>query len=284
MDSQRKKLTNAYYWLRNLVPYIVFLLIITSCALIPAPPGHSQPHIEKRIDVPFQPFRVEQWCINTPPIFSVWLFHQAANALSDRVDGSINVNIAGEAFYAGLITHNSIGGTVWSLKVENFPADPPSLPLPKLGNDPYANAQAQSDYKKAFAAWQAQLIAQHQHLARLRAEVKQETDKLRSFVPPYDNIADDLYGCLVDASQHFQNVNGDKYLFIASPLVNNTLVNESSSISLSGVNVRVVYRTCSVASVCSTSDAYWSNIFKQYGARSVKILDPAQSEVEKPSF
>lgn len=264
---------------------ILVLFILSGCvSIVPQVSRAKIVPLEKPISVPYQQYRVEQYAINTPPIYSVRLFHQAVSALADRVDGSINVNMGGEAIYVNLITHDSIQGTVLSLKVPSFPADPPAPAKPKLGDDPYTNAQAQSDYQKAFDIWQAQLIAQHKLLSGLRAEVKVWTNKLRVLPAPYDPIADDLLGFLADASQHFQNVNGDKYLFIASPLLNNTLVNKSNNISLAGVNVRVIYRTCAIASVCAASDAYWSHIFKQYGARSVKILDPAQSEVEKPTF
>lgn len=264
---------------------LLALLLLSGCvSLFPQVSRAKVVHLEQPIIVPYQKYRIEQYAINTPPIFSVQLIHQAVSALADRVDTSINANMGGEAVYVNLITHDSLQGTVLSLRVPSFPADPPAPPSPKLGDDPYANAQAQGDYQKAFDAWQANLIAQHKSLSRLRMAVKVWTNKLRGLTPPYDNVADDLLGLLADSSQHFQNVTGDKYLFIASPLINNTLVNASSHISLSGVNVRVIYRTCALASVCSASDAYWSKIFKQYGAKSVKILDPAQSEVEKPNF
>jgi hypothetical protein len=202
------------------------------------------------------------------------------------VGSFIKSNMGGLAVYVNLITHNSIQNNVLSLAVPAFPADPAPPPAPKVGDDPYANAQAQSEYQKAFTVWQEQLRAQHQKLAALRNQVKQWTDQFRSLNPArfYDPIADDLYGCLVDASQHFQNVTGEKYLVIASPLVNNTLVNASSNINLAHTHVLVIYRTCTVASTCAASDADFTHLFLQYKAASVKVLDPAQSEVEKPTF
>lgn len=269
----------------SILPILMLILALSGCASIFPQVSHAKiVHLEQPIILPYQKYRVEQYAINTPPIYSVRLFRQAVMALADRVDGSINVNMGGEAIYVNLITHNSIQGTVLTLTVPSFPADPPAPSPPKLGDDPYANAKAQSDYQIAFDVWQAKLLSQHKLLSRLRATVRVWTNKLRTLTPPYDPVADDLLGFLADASQHFQNVNGDKYLLIASPLLNNTLVNQSSGISLTGVNVRVIYRTCYLASVCAASDGYWSKIFKQYGAKSVKILDPAQSEVEKPTF
>jgi len=49
--------------------------------------------------------------------------------------------------------------------------------------------------------------------------VKKWTDALRSLPAPFDNTGADVYGCLQDASQHFQGVTGEKFLLIASPLV-----------------------------------------------------------------
>jgi hypothetical protein len=264
----------------------ILLEVICGCGLIPQSAHHTSRHSEQRLDSPYQPYRVEQYCINTPPIFPAQLFHAAANALSERVQSLINPNSGGLALYVNLIRHNSIQGTVLSYKVPGFPADPLPPPQPAQTDNPYTNAAWQQAYQKAFAAWQAQLLSQHQQLAALRAQVKQWTDTLRSLNPRqfYDPIADDLYGCLDDASQHFQGVTGDKFLLIASPLINNTLVNASMSINLSGVHLVVVYRTCDVAAVCAASDAYWTKMFQQYGATSVKVLDVAQSDIEKPTF
>ncbi len=282
MGSQKKKQG------RVSVLSCMLCLMLCGCSIFPHIAHHTSPHIEQRVLVPFQPYRVEQYCINTPPIFPASLFRQATNALANRVGSLITSNMGGRAVYVNLITHDSLQNNVLSLKVPAFPADPVPPPSPKLGDDPYQNSDVQHAYQQAFATWQLQLIAQHTKLARLRMQVKQWADQLRSLDPArfYDPIADDLYGCLVDASQHVQNVNGDTVLILSTPLVDNTLVNVSSSINLAGVSVIVIFRTCipAVTSVCAASDAYWTHLFMQYRAKSVKILDPAQSEIEEPTF
>src|SRR5260370_5090417 len=264
-------------------------LLLCGCSLIPHIGHHTPSQSEQRLVVPFQPYRVEQYCINTPPIFPASLFRQATNALADRVGSLITSNMGGLAVYVNLITHDSLQNNVLRLKVPAFPADPAPPPSPTLGDDPYQNSDVWHADQQAYDRWQAQLRAQHNKLDRLRNQVKQWTDQLRSLNPArfYDPISDDLNGCLVDASQHVQHVNGDTFLILSTPLVNNTLFNASRSINLAGAPVIVIFRTCIpvVASVCAASDAYWIHLFmQQYRAKSVKVLDPAQSEIEKPTF
>ena len=279
MDFQHKKQGCVAILLTGLL-----FVVLCGCSITPQIRHHTPRQIEQPIIAPFQSYRVVQVCLDTPPLFPARFFREAAMAIADGVDASVTVNQLGFAVYVTLITHNSFQDDVLQFAVPAFPADPASPPSPKLGDDPYANAQSQSVYQKAFAAWQEALMSQHHKLALLRIQVKKWTDTLRSLTPPYDPIADDLYGCLVTASQHFQNVNGNKYLVIASPLANNTLVNATSSINLAGVRVNVLYRTCRIASVCLANDAKWKHILQGFGAKAITILDPAQSDMEKPTF
>jgi hypothetical protein len=153
-------------------------------------------------------------------------------------------------------------------------------------SNPYANASAQSDYQKAYDAWQAQLKTQHKKLAALRAQVKTWTDKLRMLPNPYDNTGADPWGCLDSAAMHFTNVAGEKILLIASPLVSTTTAQRLDTLTLSGARVNVIWHACipAIAAVCATNDARWKQLFLSYGAKTVTFFDVAQSEVEKPTF
>lgn len=133
--------------------------------------------------------------------------------------------------------------------------------------------------------WQNDLRNQHVAVARALAAVKQETNKLRSYAPPYDNKGADVYGCLQDASQHFRNSRGSNYLIIASAFVNNTSVNETGNINLSQAHVRGIWRSCPDAQVCTEHDATWKNTFIQLGAnQDVTFYDQQQSMLLAPLF
>lgn len=280
MNNQYKK----QRYISVLLPGLLFVIHCGCSSIIPHIEHHTPTQIEQPLVAPLQPYHVVQVCLDTPPLFSARFFREAAIAIADRVDASVTVNQFGLAVYVTLITHNSFQNDAFQFSVPAFPADPASPPPPTLGDDPYANAQSQSDYQKAFAAWQEALISQHHKLALLRAQVKKWTDTLRSLPAPFDNTGADIYGCLQDASLHFQGVTGKKILLIASPLINNTLLQASPNISLSNASVRVIWHTCTIASTCQANNAYWLHMFVKFGSKDVTFFDPAQSAVEKPTF
>lgn len=266
-----------------LLSYIL-LVVLSGCGIIPQIGSHSPKQIEQPIITPYQPVRIVQLCLDTPPLYPARLMHEAAMAVADSIDSAVTVNFGGLLVFVTYISHDSYQNAAIQFSVPAFPADPVSPPPPKQGDDPYANAQSQSEYQKAVAAWQAQLTAQHRKLAALRAQVKQWTNTLRALPAPFDNSGADVWGCLQDASQHFQGLAGEKNLLIASPLINNTLLQASQNISLAGASVRVIWHTCWIASTCQANNAYWRHIFLQFGAKDVTMYDPAQSAVEKPTF
>jgi len=276
-----------------LLSYVLFLTLSGCGALIPQVARATVARAEQPIRSPFQPYRVVHLCIDTPPLFSAHYFREAASAVADAVDASVMPNQGGLTVFVSLIEHDSLQTNVVSISVPALPADPQqpalqALPDPAKYQNPYDLADAGDKVKKAnaqlIAAWQAHLKSNHQQLATIRAAVKQETNKLRVLPAPFDSTGADVWGCLQNASQHFQGVTGEKFLLIASPLINNTLLQASNNIFLSGESVRVVWHTCQVAAACQANDTNWKHMFLQYGAKDVRFYDPVQSEVEKQTF
>jgi len=283
---QRTHGRTAWYRLRSRVSVVVLLLLLCSCSLI-LPKAYRLPtRIEQPLSAQFQPFRSVQLCVDSPPLYPARFAREAAAALADRIDSAVNVNFGGLVVYVSYITSDSFQNAAMQFSIPAFPADPAAPQQPKLGNDPYQNADMQLAYQKAFARWQEALISQHHKLALLRAQVKQWTDKLRSLHVPYDPTGADPWGCLDDASQHFQGVTGEKYLLIASPLLSTTTLQKRDNISLAGVTVKIVWHPCvpKVASTCLANDAAWKHRLLHFGARSVTFEDVPQSQVEKPAF
>src|SRR5207248_1450754 len=104
--------------------------------------------------------------------------------------------------------------------------------------------------------------ANHKQLAAVQAQVRISTEKLRHLIPPVDDIADDVFGCLFDASRHFATTQGKKVLVIASAMENNTRVNDIGSLSLSGVAVQVIWFRCTTASACQETMTHWTAVFQ----------------------
>jgi len=270
------------------------LLILSSCGLnlFPQVKVQTGGPLEQRIDAQHKPFHVVEFCDDTPPLNPPGYFHQAARQIAASIDSLTTVDQDGLVLYVSLIEHDSLQTSVLTITVPAIPADPaqPTLkPLPNSEqfNSPYDYAQALDSVKKenanALSKWQVELKANHVLLRQARAQVKSQTDKLRALTAPYDNIGADVWGCLDQSSQNFRNVRALKTLVIASPLINNSTVQESN-IDLSSAVVDVVYHSCTVASTCLANDDYWRHVFLSSHARSVSFYDPAQSEASLPVF
>lgn len=271
----------------SILPILMLQLVLSGCASVfPQVARARTAHLEQPIISSYQSFRIISLCLDTPPLMPARFAREAAAALAGRIDSAVTVNFGGLLVFVSYITSQSFQNSATQFSVPGFPADPPAPAKPKLGDDPYANAQSQSDYQKAFAAWQAQLLIQHKKLAVLRNQVKGYTDKLRALVPPYDDKGSDQFGCLQNTSQDFSGVSGNKYLLIASPLVSTTRLEVSSNVSLAGAAAKIIWHKCvpEIASVCQANDAAFKHLLTQYGAKSVTYYDVPQSEVEKPTF
>jgi hypothetical protein len=274
--------------IKYLCCFLAFLILASGCSLKPVLHHSVEPNEIAPIIAPYQPFRIVQVCLDTPPLYPESLFRTAANAIADRIDSAITANFGGMEVYITLITHDSYPEDVLQFSIPAFPADPlkpqPDSPKPQATPNPYEQAELDSSYTKKLASWQQELTSQHLKLAEIREQVKQQdTNKLRSLPDPYDDKGADQFGCLQNAALHFQRP-GEKYLLIASALINNTDLQKSAHINLSGAVVHVIWRPCQVAAVCQASDEYWKQTYLSYGARTVSFYDPATSNIEKPSF
>jgi len=278
----------------SLLAFLTLLLTLSGCApsLFQKASAQAVGRSEQAITSPHQPYRVTQVCLDGPPFFKADLFHQAATQIADKVDALVAPNQDGLLVYVSLIEHDSLQTSVMTIKVPALPADPaqPQLkPMPNSSsyNSPYDLAQAVEVVKKSntdsLQTWQAVLKSNHAFLKSARAQVRVLTDKLRGLTAPYDVTGADVFGCLDLASQHFQHVQAQKSLVIASPMINNT-TRQKATIDLSGVSVNVIYRNCVIASACASNDNFWRGVLLSSHARSVNFYDPAQSQASLPAF
>jgi len=296
--SQHKKLTNAYYWLRNIVPYIVFLLIITSCGL----PGLDTSDQKKPDPMPtrniasYTVARELQYCADTYPLVPDSLFKSATALVADMLDspGSVNVNEGQiSVFVSYIVGSDSYLKDAFSWSVDAIPNDPPMpllTPTPnatKVKGSSYDVANAQSTAQAAndaiSSSYYSQLNANHALLASARATMKRYTSRLRSLSNINSPSPEDVGGCLLSASTRMAGFQGRKTIILSSPLAEDA--STLPFIDLSGISIEVINWNCvfSSASACIASRNAWNARLRSFGAV-VSIRDPQASQVVKPTF
>ncbi len=278
---------------------IMLVALICGCSLIPQI-GHKDnkspnPWITPIVSS-WQPSRLVSVLIDTPPYFEASYFKAVESEVAQRTLDLTTVNQGGLTVFVSFLGHDSLHTKVYSITVPPIPGDPqqPTLqPLPSSANyqSPYDYADAVDKVKKAnqglIDTWQGKLRSNHVLLARVRAEVKIETDALQAQPVIFDNSGADIYGGLFIASQDFQRSKVVRTLVIASPLINNITMNASSNISLAGVStVNVIYHSCETmaASVCFANDTRWKQTLRTFGAKVVNFFTPAQSAAWQITF
>ncbi len=287
----------------TLVTLLLCAVLVSSCTAIIPTVTHqitaTPPIVEQPIIVQHRPFRVIQICLDTPPEYTPDLFHQAANKISEWIEAGITVNQDGFVVYVGEITSQSFQSNVLDpIHVPAIPADQPEPVLqppytPQPGENVYhaADVQATRDAvnDQAYTDWQNKLTSNHAAVAAALAKTQEATKQLRALEPTYDDKGADVWGCLADASQHFQNTpTAEHHLIIAATLTNTTAINRTPVTTLADASVQVIYRDCSqiTAPQCAENDAWWKQTFIQLGARqeSIAFSDIQQSALLPPLF
>lgn len=262
----QKKRTTAYFWPRNMLPYIVFflLLIVISCGTGGGnPPTQDAP-------APFKPFLSVHVCLDNTLSYPVKFQHEALQNIADRIDQYISPNMGGMFVDGSLIETNSLQDTLASFSTPSIPAIPPK---PQPGNDPYAYAKALKDWNKTVAKVNALVTS-------VRASIQPSLDTMRSFHKS-EVGGTDILGCADTAASEFAHfTSGIKILTYISDMQNNIDVQFSKHINLYGAAVRIIFRPCQVQSVCEQNDAFWTRQFTAWGASSVKFYSPAESSAE----
>jgi len=204
--------------------FLALLSILSSC-------GASSGTLPTLPQTPFRPFEAVTVCIDTTgsvtPAFRV----KAAHQIADRIDSMTQPNTGGMAVFVDQIENSSVQTDLVDFSVPAI-APLPTKPLP--GNDPYKYAKASSDYKKALPAALA-------HLHAIQAQVKQETDTIRSLQLQTSAGGTDIFGCFDSAADNFASLplNAIKTIVVISDMQNNQTLQETKTLHLQGVSVKV---------------------------------------------
>lgn len=297
----RNKLTGSYFWLRNALPYIVFLLLLVkSCAL----PGiGDSPQIQgstpppTRIVASHTEVRALQTCFDTYPLVPDTLFKSATALVADMLDSpdAVTVNQGQIRVYISYIVgSDSYLKDAFSWLLPAIPDDPPEpilTPTPsatqvKGSSYDLANAQAtvQAGDGIIQAGYYAKLNANHALLSSARATMKKYASRLRSLPNINSPSPEDVGGCLLSASNRMAGFHGRKTIILSSPLAEDA--STLPFIDLSGISIEVINWQCvfTNAAACIASRNAWQARLLSFYAVSVSIHDPQQSQVVKPTF
>jgi hypothetical protein len=233
-------------------------------------------------------------------------FVAVAKKVADWIDVGVTVNQEGFVVYVGQIRSRSFQvDVVPPIEVPAIPNDDPEPTprpdyTPQAGENGYHATDMQSTItatnEQAHANWQKQVNQNYQMVQDNKTRIKAKTDAIRALDPEVDvgHEGADVYGCLADASQHFQNTpvpneqTAEYDLIMASSFINNTSVNISPNINLHGAHVYGIYRSCtefSSVSSCLNDDASWKRILVNLGAnQDITFYDPLQSQSLSPLF
>ena len=120
----------------------------------------------------------------------------------------------------------------------------------------------------------------------LQTQVKQETDTIRSLQLQTSAGGTDVFGCFDSAADNFATVPAGaiKTIVVISDMQNNQTLQETKTLNLQGVSVKVYYRQCEVASACQQNDRYWRGVLQAFGVTSVTFYSPADSQALGISF
>ncbi len=251
-----------------LVGVILSSLFLAACGSSGAVPQDANP--------PYRSFEAITICLDTTgsvdPSFRV----KAAHQIGDRIDSMTQPNTGGMAVFVDQIENSSVQTDLVDFSVPAIAALP-QKPVP--GSDPYKYAKAVSEYKKQLPAALANLHA-------IQTQVKQETDKIRALQLSTSAGGTDIFGCFDSAADNFATAptGAIKTIVVISDMQNNQTLQETKTLHLQGVTVKVYYRQCEIASACQQNDSYWRGVLQSDGVTSVTFFSPADSQALGISF
>ena len=253
----------------------LFLVIAILCSSFLAACGSSGA-VPQDANPSYRSFEAITICLDTTGSVNPSFRVKAAHQIGDRIDSMTQPNTGGMAVFVNQIENFSVQTDLVDFSVPAIAALP-QKPVPR--SNPYTYAKALSDYKK-------QLPAALVNLHTIQAQVKQETDKIRALPLSTSAGGTDIFGCFDSAADNFASLpqNAITTIVIVSDMQNNQTLQETKTLHLQGVTVKVYYRQCQVASACQENDRYWRGVLQSDGVTSVTFYSPADSQALGMSF
>ncbi|WIG60275.1 MAG: hypothetical protein OJF49_003023 [Ktedonobacterales bacterium] len=239
------------------------------------------------LNAPQRAQMVVQYCVDDTGSYDRAYLHGANKAVAQSIINSVVPNSQGLTVYATAITHNTFDptNTLPPFVVQPVAAPPalPALtPTPTPGDsDSFHAGSVRDSVNKAnssvVTAYNQQMQSYLDTLHAAQSQTTSDVQRLISWGPSMDTSATSIWGCLGLATQRLQNQPGTKYLIIASDMQNNTCA-DCDPINLQGVSVHVIYYQSANAVIAKNNQDYWTPIFTQAGATSVRFDDPQTTQ------
>lgn len=227
-----------------------------------------------------------QYCDDDTGSYPSPYFAQANALMATTLKNSVTTNQGGVTLYATAITHNTFDARN-TLAPFTIPAIPsygvPPTPWPTHAavNPVTDNATAtavEAETGKGIADYNATVAQVDQQLEGAKSAVNKDVKRLTSWKPQVDTIATSVLGCLQLAAERFQGQSGQKMLYIASDMRNNTEVDATQNFAkdhrLSGVIVHVIFFYSPTAAANEQKSTYWCRLLTSAGATTVLFSDP----------
>lgn len=257
---------------------LLVLLPLSGCGFISDSTGDAaitSTPVPMPLVLPHRDYRA--YAVGLDASYNKTFFEEAKQAIANWVDAAVVPNIEGFDVYVILITSNSFpsASTVLTIHCPAIPAEslPPGLtPTPTLGANVYdKSAQATVDANNSdnLNNYYTKLNGLQTDLTHIRSYVHSQTAKLRSFEPNTNGSSGrDIYGMIKRASYLFENVGGEKYLYLASNMVNTEVANFDENSPLYGATVKLLWWDCNQVATCADNVGYWYTYFKANGSTS----------------
>lgn len=206
-------------------------------------------------------------------------YPRAREVIADSIDAQVFSGQAGLTIYLQFVTSASYPTNRFERTIL-IPAVADEPIKSEKGWPPPSPSKQQSiddEYRKS--------VEEHRkRLEQVRAAVKQETDWLRSFVPPADpRPGSDIWGATLRAGARLSAASGDRSLILATDLDDSRFSAvaadraQADHLALSDVDVIAAFLDCPSSAQCDRRKQAWRDVFKRAKARSVAFLDPGQS-------
>lgn len=235
-----------------------------------------------------RPKLIIQYCADTTGSYPRGDFQGANHLIATTLESAVTANQGGVTLYATKISHNTFDPSNTLTPAFSVPAIPsygtPPTPVPTHApEDPITdNATATAvavQTGKGITDYNSTVVAIDQQVKDAQTHVSADVQRLTSWNPPLDNAGTSVLGCLQLAASRFQGQSGQKMLYIASDLGNNTDVDYTQNFvkdhALSGAIVHMIYFYSPSASAGQQTRTSWCNLLTSAGAKSVQFSDPA---------
>jgi len=201
-----------------------------------------------------RPAILVQYCADSTGSYPRNDFVGANRLMATTLKNAVTANQGGVTLYATAITHNTFDPGNTLKPAFSIPAIPaygvPPTPWPTHApEDPITdNATATAvaiQTGKGITTYNATVTATDQQFEQAQSMINSDVGRLTSWNPRVDTAGTSVLGCLQLAAQRFEGQLGQKMLYIASDMKNNTQVDATKNFAqehkLAGVIVHVIY-------------------------------------------